>query len=294
MRKIIIGLLLNIVFISIVSAAKLPLWKIETAQGNAYLLGSIHIFKAKMYPLDKKIISAYQNTDKLVVEANIKAINQMQFALQMQQLGLYTDGETIAQHISAHTLQQLKTYMQENGLSYALLKTMRPWFLSIMLLTHKTTLLGYDQRSGVDMHFLNRATAEKKPILELESAAMQLQLLSKPEPDRVQELSLKATLEQLPQLQQIMQKMITAWQEGDLDVLLAIAKQPEKKYPVLKTSLYELLDKRNIAMVEKIQHYLQSKESYFIVVGAAHLAGEKGLIALLSKGGAKVTQIMTP
>jgi uncharacterized protein len=44
-------------------------------------------------------------------------------------------------------------------------------------------------------------------------------------------------------------------------------------------------------MVAKIEGYLKSKTGYFVVVGAGHLVGEKGIITLLQKKGYKVEQL---
>ena len=38
-------------------------------------------------------------------------------------------------------------------------------------------------------------------------------------------------------------------------------------------------------MAEKIEEYLKTESTYFVVVGAAHLTGEKGIVALLREKG---------
>ncbi|RJQ38322.1 MAG: hypothetical protein C4550_06760 [Nitrospiraceae bacterium] len=44
-------------------------------------------------------------------------------------------------------------------------------------------------------------------------------------------------------------------------------------------------------MTLKIEEFLKTKETYFVVVGAGHLVGNKGIIELLKRKGYPVEQI---
>jgi uncharacterized protein YbaP (TraB family) len=56
--------------------------------------------------------------------------------------------------------------------------------------------------------------------------------------------------------------------------------------------MYEkLLYTRNKNMVSKITEYLQTHETYFVIVGAGHLVGERGIVELLRKRGYLVEQL---
>ena len=48
---------------------------------------------------------------------------------------------------------------------------------------------------------------------------------------------------------------------------------------------------RNRAWLPKIESYLRDGESYFVVVGAGHLAGREGLIEALKAKGYSVEQL---
>ncbi|MNJ00321.1 TraB family protein [compost metagenome] len=53
-----------------------------------------------------------------------------------------------------------------------------------------------------------------------------------------------------------------------------------------------MLVDRNIAMTDKIEGYLKGQKSsvYLIVVGAAHMAGDIGIVNLLEEKGFTVTR----
>ena len=44
-------------------------------------------------------------------------------------------------------------------------------------------------------------------------------------------------------------------------------------------------------MVEKIEGYLEEDETYFVIIGAGHLVGKKGIIEILEDKGYTVKQL---
>lgn len=63
----------------------------------------------------------------------------------------------------------------------------------------------------------------------------------------------------------------------------------DPKYPT--SDIKVLLDNRNISWIPVIEAQI-SKESTFIAVGAAHLAGENGVINLLKKQGYNLKPVL--
>ena len=75
-------------------AKKTFLWKVQSKTNTVYVLGSIHYLKKEMYPLDEKIEKAFDQSDVLVVEANINDIGKVD----LQKLvgnGFYPENETL-------------------------------------------------------------------------------------------------------------------------------------------------------------------------------------------------------
>jgi len=56
----------------------------------------------------------------------------------------------------------------------------------------------------------------------------------------------------------------------------------------------KLIDDRNVTMAAKLEDYLKGKEQFFVVVGALHLVGEKGVARLLQDKGYKVETMAVP
>ena len=53
----------------------------------------------------------------------------------------------------------------------------------------------------------------------------------------------------------------------------------------------KLFTARNRKMAEKIEVYMTSGKSHFVVVGAGHVVGDDGIIALLRGKGIEVSQL---
>ena len=99
------------------------------------------------------------------------------------------------------------------------------------------------------------------------------------------------TLKDLQRAAQEVDQLVQAWKSGDMKGMEAIiAKSPKEDLRL--TPVYEkLINDRNRKMLSKIEDYLKGNATYFVVVGAAHLVGEKGIVEALLKKGYRVEQL---
>ncbi len=88
-----------------------------------------------------------------------------------------------------------------------------------------------------------------------------------------------------------MAKMVEDWEKGDAKALDQLVRKAARDNPKLEPIMKKLFDDRNVKMLSKIEKYLQSNQSHFVVVGAGHMVGEKGLVQLLRDKGLKVEQM---
>ncbi len=148
--------------------------------------------------------------------------------------------------------------------------------------------LGYDPRYGADNYFLSKASGRKK-ILELESVDEQMNLLAGLS-EQEQELLLLLTLKDLQTAAREVDQAVRAWKSGDTKGMEAVMTKSLKDDPKLAPIHEKLIVERNGKMVSTVEAYLKSKGTYFVVVGAGHLTGEKGIIEVLRKKGYPVEQ----
>jgi uncharacterized protein YbaP (TraB family) len=84
--------------------------------------------------------------------------------------------------------------------------------------------------------------------------------------------------------------MVRAWTSGDAQAMESALSDAVPPDPSLAPIVKKLFDERNVKMLSKIEGYLNSNGSYFVIVGAGHLVGERGLVELLKSRGYVVEQ----
>jgi uncharacterized protein YbaP (TraB family) len=265
---------------SAATGKRLFLWRIKSAKSTAYVLGSIHVAKPQMYPLDPRIEKAFQNADVLVVEANASPEKMGGMALQLMMRASYPPEDSLEKHISKDVCDATIARVAKFGLPAAQARQMKPWILGMTITLAELQRLGIDPMYGLDMHFLQ--TAKDKPITELEGAEEQINLLDGLS-DKQQEDFLKYTLKDVDNIARNVDELITSWATGDAKKLEEFVLQAVKESPDLQPLFVKLFDERNKQMAAKIETLLQTGKTYFIVVGAGHLVGKTGLLELLGK-----------
>ncbi|MGE6224909.1 TraB/GumN family protein [Aeromonas media] len=263
-------------------------YRISKGSEQHWLLGSIHAGKPSLYPLPDPVERAWQQSRALVMEVDMTHISQAQW----QEMGAITrlvDGKTLKDHLPMDLYRRTLIAAGQNGLTESMLAPLRPWFAAITLTQAALERTGYRGEFGVDQHFARRANDGGKPIVGLETLLEQLGYLASVGDN--QTLMLESTLDELPELKTGFDGVMKAWQEGDQATLINLLKE-EMAPPKLQAWLEQtLLAERNRNWVKK---WPDLPNESFIVVGALHLYGEQGLLALLEQQGWHITPLTEP
>lgn len=267
---------------------RLPVWQLRSGQADVVLLGSVHMAYPDTYPLRAEIEAAFAAADTLVVEVDISGDNGQAIQQLMLQRGLLPEGETLAQQLSEKNWQGLQRYLRSRGLPLAAFERLQPGLVVALLSSMRIAEMGMRPELGIDLHFLEQAAGEKT-VLELETPEQQINmLLDFPNPD----LLVGQTLVQLDQIDLYLKPIYQAWLAGDAEQLDRLILQDElQRNPEFASVFEALFDRRNLAMTEQIEAMLQGSGRYFVVVGAGHLVGAQGIIALLQRRGYSAQQL---
>lgn len=274
------------------TARKSFMWEITGGKGTVYLLGSIHLVTKDFYPLSPCIEERFKRSNKLVVEVDETKGDPQRIQQLTAERGVYRGGDTIANHLSPDAMTALSKYITDDPKDQSFY-SMKPWLVGMMIPMRALMQRGFDPNIGIDKHFIVEAKNQSKPIDELETAEYQLNLLSSFD-DPTQEKLLLAALVDLENTDRDAKTMVHAWKEGDAEELTSFIENEEKEHPELKDFTDQLLYQRNKPMVEKLDAMLKQPGTEFVVVGAAHLIGERGLLKLLSDRGYSVKQVSCP
>jgi uncharacterized protein YbaP (TraB family) len=120
-----------------------------------------------------------------------------------------------------------------------------------------------------------------KPMRYLETIDQQFELLA-PDDPALELDEFESGLSDLDDAAAVVQPMVDAWQRGDQPALARLVGEDMDAFPAARKALF---DDRNARWVPEIEAMLKEKHSFFITVGAGHLAGPQGVPALLRKAG---------
>lgn len=264
------------------------MWKVTSPTNTVYLFGSIHVGDSSLYPLPKPVESAFAASKVLAVEFNVKTVNMLQMAKLMQEYGMYPGGETLSQHLPKETSAALDQFCSKNGVPRMMLDRAKPWVAAITVIAFASKAAGEDPEQGIDMHFLNEVK-EPQRIDEMESADFQMSVLSSAS-EQEQEEMLAASLKQADKFKDLLQKIQQAYISGDTGSFEKLVME-EESGP--KSLMKKLLDDRNVTMAQRVEQYLKGKDQSFVVVGAGHIVGDKGIVKLLEAKGYHVERAGT-
>ena len=297
-KKIVISFLIFIIFCFLNSFISVPsavsntgksfLWKVQSKTNTLYILGSIHFLKKEMYPLNKKIEDAFDNSEVLVVEANINDLGQIDIQ-KLLETAFYSGNETLKKHVSGETYELVNKEFAGLGIPLELINKQKPWFLALTVTSLELVKLGFDPTYGIDNYFLSKA-AGKNNIKELESIDYQINLLSKFSDDD-QELFLLYTLKDVTVFGREVDTLMKAWVSGDTNSMESIISKSVTEDRRLSQIYEKVIYERNRNMAMRIEEFLRTKEIHFVVVGAGHLTGNKGIIEILRGKGYHVEQL---
>jgi hypothetical protein len=262
------------------------MWKATSPTNTVYLFGSIHLGDSSMYPLPPAVESAFAASKVLAVEFNVKSVDQSKILSLMQEYGMYAGDDGLSKHIPKDSSDALDDFCSKNGIPRMALERTKLWVAAVTVIAFAAKAAGEDPELGIDMHFLNEVK-ESQRIDEIESPEFQMSILSSATEQEQQEF-LTASLKQADKVKDMVHKMQQAYSSGDTASLEKLVREEESGPKAL---MKKLLDDRNVTMTQRVEQYLKGKEPSFVVVGAGHIIGDKGIVKLLQAKGYHVEQV---
>jgi uncharacterized protein YbaP (TraB family) len=262
------------------------LWKASGKQGVVYLVGSVHMLTKDYYPLSPALDVAFKDSDLLVEEADLAEMLSPGAQLQMLTRGMLPSSQSLDKVVSASTFALLTKRIAGLGMPVEALLRFKPWMLAMTLEALEWQKAGFDPDLGLDKHFYDRAQTDGKAVQGLETLEFQVSRFDEMPMDQ-QDKMLADTLKNLDTEKANVNTLADAWQAGDLLAVERIVLQDLKQDP----QMYQrLLVERNRNWLPKLEALFARRGHAFVVVGAAHLVGPDGLLAMLKAKGYSVEQ----
>lgn len=257
------------------------LWKVSGKKMKApsYLYGTIHIQDARVASFDTTVLNALNRCEAFAMEVLLDEINMRG----IQKAMMMPEGKYLNTLLSQEDFALLDSICKAKlGISAIFMNGMKPFFVSSTL---EQLDLRQDAEDALDLYLLKKAREYGKVCYGLEEYMEQIKAIDaislKEQADMLSQM-----LHDTAQVSQDFEDMLEAYLRFELDSLAAMTQDtalPKKFEKVL-------VNDRNVTMVKRFLT-ISGEHTVFCAVGAAHLAGTKGIIALLRKKGYTVEPV---
>ncbi len=267
-------------------------WKIEKdGKYVGHIFGTLHMNDARIGKLHEKVSRVLDDSKSFAMEAfpSDHYWNPYQGGQLIKHDMVLPRGETLDKYVDRETFQKIQTILVDDlGMQPELVKTLRPWAAMRSFAVRAKT-----NDIILDYALLERAADQRKELYQVESIEEFIVTLQEM-PIDAQVALLKFTVNSYERMHNIIEEMLNAYLQQDLKSMYEIStsfipNEPENEQ-WRQIYLRHVIEIRNIVM----EHYMRKPMRLgdtFIAVGAVHLYGDKGVLALMEKDGYTVSRV---
>ena len=261
-------------------------WSIHDEAGRAgYLLGTVHSEDPRVLEFTEAFLDSLRGCEAYAMEL-VPDLPTMRRLLAYMEL---PEGESLLALLGPERFEAVKAAVAGYAVPDERLRRMKPWaaMMTLSLPPPKTGLY-------LDFSLSLRAAGFGADVSGLESLEEQLSFLERMSLED-QLLMLDQALAEHDRVQSVHDELVTTYLEGDLAALESAALAEMAELPPTTRAWFQEqgIDARNRRMAENALPLLE-EGCLFIAVGALHLPGESGLLALLRDAGYRLQPEPTP
>lgn len=261
-------------------------YKVEGGKVPLYLCGSVHLLTKGDYPLPAGYETAYAESQRLVFEIPPAELSPQIAGAAMAKFGVLKEG-TLNDLLTDEARKALNGWAKTNRMPITVLSKLPPWLVAIMISQQSYEAAGMKAQYGLDLHFSKRLQEDGKSGEGFETIDEQFGMLSGFDLKTQMEMLIQA-IDEAKDAAKELKLLLDAWRTGDAEGLAKIMVESMAAFPEVEKVL---LHDRNARWIPKLKSYLEDSTPTMVIVGAGHLCGPKGLVALLEQAGFKIQAI---
>lgn len=266
------------------------LWQVEReGKPVAQIFGTMHSADPDILALPPPVARAFRAAPSLSVEIILDegAMQRIGTAMRLPR------GQRLQDFVPPDVFQKAAAAAEPLGLQPIQLSRLKPWAVALLISMtppDETKPKGA-ARLPLDLWLMDTARKKRKPVYALETLAEQVNVFDAlPTDDQVAHL--RAAAIPYAEKRRLLAILKDAYLRRDLDAIFHLANHDERPgdRPTREKIEKRLLDDRNRRMVERMLPRFDEGGA-FIAVGAAHLPGNVGVLALLERRGYTVSRL---
>jgi hypothetical protein len=282
------------------------LWKVErTGAPATYVFGTMHSPDPRIVALPKAVTRALAEADTLVLELRTTGKDGAAAAQALFQAMPLGDGRKLPDILGKETFDAVAEALEVLGLPAAILEGIKPWGAYLLLMAPRPPKGGEGESEGGPVQVLDQvleanALDQGMTVAVLETVQDQIAVFSDmAEADMVElvrQIVADAETEGVDAYVGAYFESVTErYLAGDIAGILALSREqlPSSDEDLNARLMQRLIDDRNRRFATRLKDTLPAGGA-FVAVGALHLPGEAGLIALLRADGYRISLVEGP
>lgn len=286
--------------ISFIGTANAQLLYCVSGNGLAepsYIVGTYHLAPASFVDEIKGAKEALATVEQVYGEVDAKDMGKAQQL--MVEAMMLPDGKHISDLFTEDELGRINAYMREvmgvdlnNPMVGGQLGRMRPSVLAMQLIMMQFMKLTpeFDATNLIDEYFQKEARKAGKLVGGFESVEFQMELLYGAMSDEEEREELLELVDKNAETLAEMQAMTDAYFSHDMKSIRRLTEKELLSGDMTLEEFQKILTDRNHRWVEAMPAVMSEAPTLF-VVGAGHLPGDEGVIALLKAAGYKIKPV---
>lgn len=267
------------------------LWEISgnELEEPSYLFGTIHMIGKKDFFFTDQMQTAFDKTQRVAFEIDMEEMSDFSVILPLMMKTFMANGTTLSDLVSKEEYDLVKNHFQDMGLPMMLLDRIKPMFLSAMTsgdMFGAETEQEQDAMVSYEMELMKMAQEQEMGIDGLETAEFQMSMFDSIPYDAQAKMlieSIRSGQEGDDQLKE----MVEMYKNQDISGMQTMLKDEDEGIADYEDILLAGRNRNWIPIMAK----MMTENATFFAVGAGHLGGEVGVIALLRQEGYEVKPI---
>jgi uncharacterized protein YbaP (TraB family) len=294
MKKMFLTLLLTVMATAGMNAQLLYKISGKGLRKPSYIIGTYHLAPVSFVDSIPGLRSALAESEQVYGEIETADMTSPENIAKMQQAMMLPEGKTLTELLTPEQMQKLNATMKELlgvDMSNPMVAQQMNKMLPQALVTQLTVIMylkkhsGFNPTQSFDDYFQQQAVAQGKPVGGFETMDFQLQaLFGSISIERQIEL-LMCFLNNREWEESQVDNIVEAFFAQDLNrIEAAMDEKQDNSCDATDEENELLIYGRNATWLKKMPEIMQQKSTFF-AVGAAHLAGERGVLAGLRNAG---------
>lgn len=264
------------------------LWQVVyEAKPVAHIFGTMHSADPEILALPPPVQQAFRAAPSLSVEVILDegAMQRISAAMRLPK------GQRLQDFVPPDVFSRAAAAAEPLGWQPIHLSRLKPWAVAMLISASPDERDRKDRRLPLDLWLMETARNRHKPVYALETLSEQVNVFDTM-PTRDQVAHLRAVAIPAADKRRMLAALKDAYLRRDIEEIFRMVREDERAdtRALRKKIDKRLLDDRNRRMVERMLPRFDEGGA-FIAVGAAHLPGENGVLALLERRGYAVARI---